>query len=87
VARPRERSPYARLHQRAYAALQSAGVMVHGYPWGVFGLGDPRLPLMGWCPVCRAGTVDIWLLDTDPPRLRTDGCTNGCSPDLIFDAL
>lgn len=53
----------------------------------MFGLGDPKLPLMGYCPVCRRGTVSIYLLDTDPPRPRTDGCTDGCSPDLIFDAI
>jgi hypothetical protein len=60
---------------------------VHGSKWGVFGLGDPKLPLMGYCPVCRIGVVAIYLLATDPPRLRTEGCSDGCTPDLIFDAL
>jgi hypothetical protein len=70
-----------------YRALQAAGIARHGSEWGVFGLGDPRLPLMGWCPACGNGTVSIRLIAGAPPRLRTDGCSDGCSPDLILDAL
>lgn len=86
-AKRREPSAYERLFERVYRALQAAGVARHGSEWGVFGLGDPQLPLMGYCPVCGAGTVAIRLLNTDPPRLRTAGCSSGCSPDLISDVV
>jgi hypothetical protein len=85
---PPKPSPYARLHGRAYAALQSAGLAVTGEQFSVFGIGDPSLPLMGWCPVCRRGTVAVWLVDADPPRIRLDdGCSAGCAPEVVAKAL
>lgn len=86
-ARRREPSPYERLFDAVYQLLKDAGIAVHGDEWGVFGLGDPDLPLVGWCPVCRAGTIAVRLLATDPPRARTEGCDAGCSPDLISDVI
>jgi hypothetical protein len=82
---PSKPTPYARLVERVYGALARAGEAVTGHPT-VFGLGDPSLPLMGWCPVCERGTVAVTLLD-DPPRLRLDGCSAGCPPKRIVEAL
>jgi hypothetical protein len=84
--KPVKPTPYGRLVERVYGALQRAGVAVTGSEWSVFGLGDPTLPYMGWCPVCERGTVAIELLD-DPPRLRLDGCSAGCPPKRIVEAL
>jgi hypothetical protein len=83
----RKPSPYERLAERVYRALQTAGIMVHGSPWGVFGTGDPRLPLMGYCPVCGFGTVAVRLIDTDPPELDVDDCSAGCSAETVAKAL
>jgi hypothetical protein len=87
LAPPPKPSAYARLFRRVYAALERAGVEVTGSPWCVFGLGDPALPYVGYCPVCRRGTVVVWLIDADPPRLRLDGCSAGCEPDDVARAL
>jgi hypothetical protein len=80
-------TPYARLFRRVYAALEAAGIAVRDDEFFVFGLGDPLMPLIGYCPACLAGIVAIRLLNTDPPRIRTEGCTAGCPPDLIYDEL
>jgi hypothetical protein len=80
-------SRYALLWDRVYGALQRATEEVTGERFGVFGLGDPELPLVGYCPVCATGTVAIRLLDTDPPRARTEGCSAGCSAELIAGVL
>jgi hypothetical protein len=41
---------------------------------------------MGYCPVCRRGTVAVELLD-DPPRVRLEACSAGCPPERIKEAL
>lgn len=69
-----------------WVALKSAGLEATGSPWVVFGGGDPSLPLAGYCPVCKRGTVAVWLLD-DPPRIRQDGCSAGCPPERVNEAL
>ena len=80
-------TPFAQLVDDVYGALQAVGEAVTGERWCVFGLGDPSLPYMGYCPACRIGTVAIHTLSTDPPRARTEGCSSGCTDDLIFDAI
>jgi hypothetical protein len=60
---------------------------VTGWEWSIGGLGSGSGRYTGWCPVCADGLVDIRVLKTDPPRARTDGCSNGCSPDLIWDTV
>lgn len=84
---PYKPTAFARLHSRVYAALDRAAHEVGCGKFCVFGVGDPDLPLMGYCPVCSTGTVAIRLLDTDPPRMRTDGCSDGCSAELIAGAI
>lgn len=79
---------YARLVERVWGALERAGHEVHGGTYNVFGGGDPKLPLMGWCPVCHQGTVAVFVLHTDPPKIRlNEGCTGGCTPDEVARAL
>lgn len=81
-------TPYMRLHRRVWAALETAGLEVTGEKFSVFGGGDPDLPLMGWCPVCRQGTVAVHLIDDDPPRIRLlEGCTAGCDADTVAKAV
>ena len=84
---PTRPSPFARLHSRVYGALDRAAREAGCGKFCVFGVGDPDLPLTGYCPVCGTGTVAIRLLDTDPPRMRTEGCSDGCSADLIAGAI
>ena len=78
---------YAELVTDVYGAMQRVGEAVTGEHWCVFGLGDPSLPYMGYCPACRVGTVAIHTLSTDPPRARTEGCSFGCTAELIYDAI
>lgn len=80
-------SPYARLVERVWAALKRAGIEAKDSPWLVFGGGDPSLPLMGYCPACERGVVAIWIVDADPPRLRFEGCTDGCDFETVKAAL
>jgi hypothetical protein len=53
----------------------------------VFTYADGTGRLMGYCPACGLGCVAVQILNTDPPRARTDGCSNGCSTDLIWGSL
>lgn len=78
---------FQRLFDRVYEALAGAGERVHGSREGVFGLGDPNLPLMGWCPACHAGTVSIRVLATSPPAIDVDGCSDGCTWQQVNEAL
>jgi hypothetical protein len=43
--------------------------------------------IAGWCPVCGAGTVTVRFIDADPPRIRQNGCSDGCPPELVAQAL
>jgi hypothetical protein len=75
--KPRKPRPYERLHTQVWKRLAREGE--------VFVMGAGRLA--AYCPVCHEGTVSVWLIDTDPPRIRTEGCDAGCTPDLIADAI
>ena len=83
----RKPTPYAQLFQEVYGALQAAGQTVTGEEFCVFGLGDPAAPYTGYCPACRTGIVSIRLVPTDPPRPRVGGCSDGCSPEVVRDAI
>lgn len=76
-----------RLHRRVWAALEAAGLEVTGEKFSVFGGGDPDLPLMGYCPTCRMGTVAVWLINADPPELDVEGCTAGCTDVQVAKAF
>jgi hypothetical protein len=80
-------TPYMRLHARVYGALKRVGLEVTGEEFSVFGIGDPDLPLMGWCPACRQGTVAVRLIDADPPALDVEGCTAGCTDVQVSKAF
>jgi hypothetical protein len=76
--KPRKPESFAQLHARVWQALERNGE--------VFVMGGGRLA--GYCPACGEGSVSIWVIrNIDPPRIRTDGCSAGCVPDLIFDSL
>jgi hypothetical protein len=85
---PRRRpNPYERLHERVWAALEASGEAVTGVRLGsVFTRADGSGWLYGWCPSCREGTVAVRLLD-NPPRVRVDGCSAGCTDDQLTAAL
>lgn len=86
--RPRPKpGAFALLAEEVYAALSRAGKAVHGRDDGVFGMGDSKLPLMGYCPACGAGTVSVRLIHTNPPRARIAGCSDGCTPEVVYDAI
>jgi hypothetical protein len=70
---------YARLHRRVWAALERSGT--------VFTLADGTGRLFGWCPVCGEGTVDVRVIDADPPFVRQHGCTDGCTGEQVARAL
>jgi hypothetical protein len=70
-------SPFAKLHARVWDRLALEGE--------VFLLGLNHIA--GWCPVCGAGALEIRFIDTDPPRVRQDGCDDGCSPELVAQVL
>ena len=84
---PPKPSRYAQLVEEVITALQRAGEEVTGSRWAIGGLGSGTGRFTGYCPVCAVGLVDLQILNTDPPRVRTDGCSNGCSSDLIWDTL
>ena len=84
---PPKPTRYAALVGDVLAALKRSSMEATGWEWSIGGLGAGEGRYTGWCPVCARGLVDIQILNTDPPRARTDGCTNGCSPDLICDAV
>src|SRR5437660_12648122 len=81
VERPRP-SRYAQLYEDVYAAMQRAGGAATGQRWCVFGIGSGRGRLSGWCPACGTGVLGVQIVSADPPDVRTDGCDNGCPPDL-----
>lgn len=76
-----------RLYRLVLAAFQSAGQIACGSEWAVGGLGDPRAPLTGYCPVCYVGLVSVQIVDADPPFLRLDGCSAGCTPEQIARSI
>jgi hypothetical protein len=76
---PRKPSEYAQLVERAWAALEQAGPHV-------FSMADGTGRLIGWCPVCREGSVLVQVLN-DPPRARTAGCSAGCPSRRVLTAL
>jgi hypothetical protein len=78
---------YAELVGDVLAALKRSSMEATGWEWSIGGLGTGKGVYHGWCPVCADGLVEIRVLNTDPPRARTPGCSNGCSPDLLYDAL
>jgi hypothetical protein len=79
-------APVVRLRRRVYSALDAAGIEVVGKPGCIGGLGDPDAGFAGYCPVCRRGIAQVWVLD-NPPRVRVDGCSAGCSDDQVLGAL
>jgi hypothetical protein len=86
---PRRERPteYAKLVDRVWKAFEGAAVERTGHG-DVVGAGDPSLPLMGWCPVCKRGTVAVWLIwNAEPPRVRLDECSAGCPAEVIARAL
>lgn len=80
---PPKPTPYARLVDRVWSALQAASQKVTGSQWAVSGGGDPELPLTGYCPVCCRGIVAVRLIHADPPEIDLDGCSAGCSAQQI----
>jgi hypothetical protein len=79
TVKPPGRTPYQRLHDRVWRALAGAGE--------VFPACDGTGRMAGWCPVCRTGVLVVQLIDVDPPRWRTEGCSAGCTFELIEDVL
>jgi len=87
VPRPRP-TEYEQLVTDVHAALDAANVAVHGRTGSVFGLGDPRLPLMGYCPACRTGTVAIRLIrGARASHARTEGCSDGCPGERVLEVI
>jgi hypothetical protein len=76
-----------RLADRVWSALDRAGGEATGTPGLVFGAGDPSLPLMGYCPACRRGTVSVWIVNTDPPEIDVGACSAGCSEATVMESL
>jgi len=80
---PRRREPrrkptaYERLHTRVWGRLALEGEVF------VTRVGQ----IVGRCPVCGHGVVCVMFIPTDPPRIRTEGCTDGCSPELVAQVL
>jgi hypothetical protein len=60
-----------------WAALETTGT--------VFALG--RDVLAAHCPVCRVGTLSVRLIDADPPAVRLNGCSAGCSAEQLLAVL
>lgn len=70
-------SPYARLFGRMWDRLRLEGTVFYVEPGRI----------AGWCPVCGQGTIVVRFIDIDPPRVRLDPCSDGCSEDWIAGAL
>jgi hypothetical protein len=78
---------YAQLVDDVLQALKRSSMTATEWEWSIGGLGTGKGIFTGWCPVCTRGLVTFQLFDTDPPRAGTEGCANGCTPDLIYDVL
>jgi len=73
----RKPTPYERLHTRVWDRLKLEGEVF------VIRVGQ----IVGRCPVCGRGVVCVRFIPTDPPRIRQDGCTDGCTGELVEQAL
>ena len=72
-------SARVQLAERALSALERRGV--------AFPLVDGTGTLLGRCPACALGTVTLRVIDGDPPRVRSRGCSDGCSAAAVIGAL
>jgi len=70
-------SAFSKLHTRVWDRLALEGE--------VFLLGLRHIA--GRCPVCKVGTLEIRFINTDPPRIRQNGCDDGCTQELVAQAL
>jgi hypothetical protein len=75
--RPPNPSRYAQLHTRVWNRLALEGSVL------ILDVGH----IVATCPVCGAGLISVRFLNTDPPRIRTRGCTDGCTDQLVLEQL
>lgn len=69
---------FLRLVDRTWDRLIEQGLTVHYIS---------RCHIASYCPVCVTGTISIRFIESDPPRIRMDGCTAGCTAEDIAERL